>query len=210
MSQVTLIGDVVASREAIDRLDLHQALQQALREVNAHYETDLRITVGDEYQGAVPSLGLATRIALDLRLALLPTYDVRHGIGVGAVRLLDPETRVQDGPGWWAAREAIEQVAALESQAATRTARTWVSGAGDASVLSAVNAALGGRDELVGRLDRRSLSVLAGILAGRTQRQLAEEEHVSASAISQRVRADALGTVAAMTERLERVEAGRP
>ena len=37
-------------------------------------------------------------------LALLPVVDVRHGIGWGPVSVLGEEPRVEDGPGWWAAR----------------------------------------------------------------------------------------------------------
>ena len=65
---------------------------------------------------------------------------------------------------------------------------------------AAVNAGLLLRDELVTGLSERSLSVLRGLLAGRTQRDLAEELGISPSAVSQRVRADGLGTILAAHE----------
>ena len=58
------------------------------------------------------------------------------------------------------------------------------------------------RDELVTGLSERSLSVLRGLLAGTTQRDLAEELGISPSAVSQRVRADGLGTILAAHELL--------
>lgn len=199
---VVVIGDVVGSRLAADRSALHAAVDTALAEVNAVYSADLRLTVGDEYQGTFPSLGGALRATLALRLALLPDHDVRHGIGLGRVATLDPDARIEDGPGWWAAREAIDAVRAAQARPATRSVRTTCRRAeGEQGPQPAlVDAALLGRDELVGRLSPRSLSVLRGLMAGRTQREIAEAEGVSTSAVSQRVRHDGLGIVLAMDE----------
>ncbi|WP_134765914.1 SatD family protein [Nocardioides sp. 1609] len=203
MNHVVVIGDVVGSRAAADRPGLHRALGAAVAAVNGRRGTDLRITVGDEYQGTVPSLGVATAVALDLRVTLLPAHDVRHGIGRGPTAVLDPAAGIEDGPGWWAARAAIEAVSGRASRAATRGARTAYRSADVEEPAGAVEAALLARDELVGRLDERSLSVLRGLLDGRTQRELATEQGVSASAVSQRVRRDGIGVVLAMSEWLE-------
>ncbi len=201
--QVVVIGDVVGSRGASDRPALHRNLTEALTSVNRRWGTDLRITVGDEFQGTTPGVGAATAIVLDLRIALLPEHDLRHGIGRGSTAVLDPDAAIEDGPGWWAARAAIDAVRARETQAATRSARTAYRCADPDEPTGALDAALLARDELVGRLDVRSLSVLRGLLSGRTQRELAEAAGVSASAVSQRVRRDGLGVVVAMTRWLE-------
>jgi hypothetical protein len=200
---VLVIGDVVGSRHSTDRRALHARLVAALDRAAAH-GGDLRITVGDEFQGTFPDLGSALRGTLALRLALLPDHDVRHGIGVGPVASLDREAGIEDGPGWWAARAAIDAVTEAEGRAATRSRRTAYRRAtgvpGPDPGL--VDAALMGRDELVGRLDRRGVSVLRGLLAGRTQREIAEDEGVSTSAVSQRVRHDGLGVLLAMDDLL--------
>ena len=199
---VVVIGDVVGSRKAADRAVLHDHVARALDEVNASHGGDLRLTVGDEYQGAFPTLGHALRATLALRLALLPGTDVRHGIGFGPVRTLDPRSRIEDGPGWWAARRAIDAVRAAEARPATRSTRTAYRRAEgqQGPDPGLVDAALLGRDEVVGRLSERGLSVLRGLMAGRTQREIAETEGVSTSAVSQRVRHDGLGIVLAMDE----------
>lgn len=207
-SSIVVIGDVVGSRAAADRGQLHDRLSAALEEANRRWDVDLRITVGDEYQGAVPSLGVATAAVLWLRVALLPEYDLRHGIGRGEVRILDSRAGVQDGPGWWAARAAIEEVHDLAGRAATRGARTAYREADEADgpalgLPVALRAALLTRDELVGRLDARSLSVLRGLLSGRSQREIAADLALSGSAVSQRVRRDGIGVVLQTTAWLE-------
>lgn len=200
---VVVIGDLIGSRTVRDRARLHRRLADVLTEVNHGWGTDLRITVGDEYQGTVGSLGAACAITLRVRLALLPDSDVRHGIARGRTTVLDARTGIEDGPGWWAARSAIEAAARRARRAATRSARTAYASVDATEPTGAVEAALLARDELVGRLDERSLSVLRGLLGGRTQRELAQELEVSPSAISQRVRHDGIGVVVRMSEWLE-------
>ena len=53
------------------------------------------------------------------------------------------------------------------------------------------------RDQLVGDLSERSFLVLRGLLAGTTQRDLAHDLGITASAVSQRVRADGLAALVA-------------
>ncbi len=55
-------------------------------------------------------------------------------------------------------------------------------------------------DQAVGGLSPRSLSVLDGLLEGRTQREIAAELGISPSAVSQRVRADGLAALVAAEE----------
>jgi DNA-binding NarL/FixJ family response regulator len=58
-----------------------------------------------------------------------------------------------------------------------------------------VNAALMTRDQIVTGLSERSMSVLDGLLRGRQQQEIADELGISASAVSQRIRADGLGVL---------------
>ncbi|UUZ58643.1 SatD family protein [Nocardioides sp. B-3] len=86
----------------------------ALDEVNAQFDppTPMRMQVGDEYRGVFATLGDALAASLLVRLALHPEGDIRHGIGRGEVEVLGTSPRVEDGPGWWAARAAVERVRA--------------------------------------------------------------------------------------------------
>ena len=205
----TLIGDVVGSRAAADRPALHTRLAALLETANHEVEpvVPLRITVGDEYQGCFESVGDALHAALWLRLQLAPQADLRHGAGWGSVAVLADSPRIEDGPGWWAAREAIESVKLDAIRPATRQLRTAYRRADDTEGPdpAAVNAALMCRDQMIGSVSERSLRLLRGTLAGRTQAELAEDEGISASAVSQRMRHDGLAVIAATDELMRTV-----
>jgi hypothetical protein len=86
---------------------------------------------------------------------------VSLGLGVGPVRTIEASGgAIDEGPGWWAAREAIDTVHRKQQRAAPR-ARTWVAAAPgeDAlmqSTVSVANAYLLARDEVVGGMSERT------------------------------------------------------
>jgi hypothetical protein len=210
----TVIGDLVGSRSSQDRAALHQGLGTAIAEVNELLDPvrPLWITAGDEYQGTFATVGEAVQATLLVRVRMLPSYDVRHGIGWGETTVLDDEGGIEDGPGWWAARAAIEAAEGAErtpSSRSLRTAYVVADGAVDAPDPGLVNAALVLRDERVTGLSERSVSVLRGLLVHETQRDLAEALGISASAVSQRVRADGLAAIVAAHELMAPLRTGR-
>jgi DNA-binding transcriptional LysR family regulator len=205
-ASATLIGDLIGSRVADDRRALHARLARALAEINDAFapSTPLRITVGDEYQGAFATVGTALQVSLRLRLAMLPEFDLRQGLGWGPVRVLEPEPRVEDGPGWWAARDGVVAVEAAEGRASSRDRRTAyvrAEGAGGPDP-AAIEALLVLLDSAVARLSGRSLSVLRDLMAGVRQREIAQELGISPSAVSQRVRSDGLAALVAADEQM--------
>lgn len=209
MLTATLIGDVVASRRAGDRAGLHERLMTQLDRVNQTCAptTPLRITVGDEFQGTFATVGQALQASLRLRVGLLPGHDLRHGLGWGEVSVLEEEPRVEDGPGWWAARDAIHAVQQAQERPGSRYRRTVYRRADGAAGPDPdlVEAALILRDAAVGALSGRSVSVLRGLLDGQTQRDLAEALAITPSAVSQRVRTDGLAALVDADRRLGRV-----
>jgi hypothetical protein len=202
--KATLIGDVVGSRSLADRAGVHRLLNRALRDLTDVAIDPPAFTVGDEFQGAFTSVGLAIDAALSIRLAIAPEIDVRFGIGWGVVTVLDETAGIQDGPGWWAAREAIEWTASAQRQPGLALVRTSFRADGRDDV-DAVNAALICRDHLIGSLDDRSIRILKGLLSNHTKKDIAEQEGISASAVSQRAGRDGLDLILQASEYLRGV-----
>ncbi len=178
---VTLIGDLVGSRRLADRAATQRRVDAVLADLTARCQPAqaLEPTVGDEFQGAFEELSEAVLASLLVRLRLLPEVDVRCGLGAGQVTVHDADRRplLQDGPGWWAARDALD---ALE-RPRSAGGHTWYVGPDAATT----NAFLVTRDALVDRLGERGRRMLLRALEGRTQAEIALEEDVSRSAVSQ-------------------------
>jgi hypothetical protein len=204
--RATLIGDVVGSRTVADRAGAHRLLNKALRGVAEDAIDPPAFTVGDEFQGAFVSVGLAIAAALSLRLAVAPDIDVRFGIGWGTVTMLDEAAGIQDGPGWWSAREAIEWTASAQRQPGLALVRTsFRANDGDRTDVDAVNAALICRDHLLGSLDDRSTRIVKALLDNQTKKDIADAEGISPSAVSQRSGRDGLDLIVLASEYLRGV-----
>jgi len=207
-SVVACIVDLVGSRRQPDRRATQVALDDALARVNrlAPGREPLAPTVGDECQGVFDDLATALRATLLLRLALPEGLDCRAGLGVGSVQTVGAGRygRVQDGPAWWAARDAIVEAKRRES-GRNRSVRTWYAVDDDVAAEPAevVNAYLLCRDQLVGSMNDRARRILAGVLEGRTQVQIAQDEQVSQSAVSQALQRSGAVAVLAAAELLE-------
>jgi SatD family (SatD) len=201
-ARATVIGDVVGSRQAADRSGLHRRLNAALRAVAATAVDPPAFTVGDEFQGSYPTVGDAVDAALRVRLSVAPDIDVRFGIGWGAVTMLDKAAGIQDGPGWWAAREAIEQTASMQRQPGFALVRTTFRSLSMRDDVDAINAALMCRDHLLGLLDDRSLRILQGLMNDQPKKDIARAEGISPSAVSQRAGRDGLDLIVAASAHL--------
>lgn len=196
-SRVTVIVDLVGSRRHGDRAWVHRVFTEALVAVNAVVpaEQPLAPTLGDEAQGRYRTVEQALRATLRLRLELPDSLDTRAGIGAGAVQHLGEGVAglLQDGPGWWAARDAINEAKSRET-GRDRTLRTWyvaAEGVGPSPEHpdpAQVDAFLLLRDEIVSGLSARSRRLLRGVLDGQPQAELAEQEGISPSAVSQSLR----------------------
>lgn len=196
-----LIGDIVGSREAYDRPKLHEQVRQALDQVNADLPAiqQLSPTVGDEFQAVYKDLPSAIHATLLLRLSLAGVAEVRFGIGWGPLDIFDASKLPfeQDGPAWWAARDAIERVSLnmkhKEGPRGWRTACLISDAAGGAedrigNSQAIINAFLMCRDEIVEGMDERDARItLALLLRNKRQRTIAEEENISQSAVAQRI-----------------------
>jgi hypothetical protein len=190
---VAVLGDVVGSRGHPDPGRRRGLVSDALALANDRLapKQPLTPTIGDEFQGLFADLVSALEVTLVVRLALLGEVDVRFGIGSGTLITFEASSAPfdQDGPAWWSARAAVDHVRELsQRQESPRGLRTrWVDADGERSLLvTAVNAFLQCRDELVAAMDTRDAAAMLGLLADEPLTRIAEAEGVSASALSQR------------------------
>jgi len=190
---IAVIADMVGSRGLADRAEAQRVLDEAIARVDEQLEIPhepLRPTVGDEQQGVYDTLDDALASLLLIQLTLPDGLECRFGLGAGAVGTFPSAGgELRDGPGWWAAREAIETIHAKQQRAAP-SARTWVvaSPDEDAGVHTAVrhaNAYLLARDQIVGAMNERARRLTLGRCLGITQRDLAKAEGITQPAVSQ-------------------------
>lgn len=188
-----VIADIVRSRELDDRAGAQKAIDEAITRAQADAplaRTPLTAVVGDELQGEYPTIGAAAAALLLVRLRLPDGIECRFGVGVGDVRPVELGDRtIPEGPAWWAARAAIERVEALQQRAAP-SARTWFEAAADADAavrqsVAIANAYALSRDQLVSSMSERTRRLTYGRCLGRSQRDLADAEGVTQSAVSQ-------------------------
>jgi hypothetical protein len=186
-------------------------MRQTLRDLNEELvpKVPLEPTVGDEFQACFEKVAEAVRASLMIRLELLRIADVdsRYGLGEGDVEVFSKSRPIsQDGPGWWAARDAIESTKRLEV-AQTSSVRTYFvarprsrGGRGEAAAL---NAYLFCRDEMVHQMKQASRNRLYGLMRGWSQSQIAAEEGATQGAISQSLARSGAFAILAAEEELE-------
>ncbi|MCM3697457.1 SatD family protein [Microbacterium oleivorans] len=185
-----VIADIVGSRILQDRAGAQQAIVTMAEKVHADLPVataPLAATVGDEFQAVFPGLTAAVASLLLVQLGLPEGVQLRFGIGVGAVDPIDES--ITDGPGWWAAREAIDDAHRLQDRAVPHARTRIAAAAGQDAVMheriAYANAYLLARDELVASMSERTRRLTYGRCLGRTQRELADAEGISQPAVSQ-------------------------
>ncbi|MDY0912175.1 SatD family protein [Rathayibacter festucae] len=198
-SVVAVLLDLVDSREITARSSVQIEIERGFAAVDAAVPAlePLHPTVGDEFQALYASVSAALGATLQARLALPPGVDCRVGIGRGDVRVVGAGVAgdLQDGPGWWRARAAIDRAHALED-GAVPTARGWFIGSdAPGAEEAAVNAYLLTRDALVGEMSDRDRRLVLGTARGLPQKVLAEQESITQSAVSQALRRAGAGAL---------------
>ncbi len=182
MQVAALLGDVVGSRQVVDRGALQTGLGSLLAEVAGQGATRIQMTIGDEFQGRYRSLAEAVSDSLDLHLGSVGLARLRIGIGWGDLALdAGPDTQFgQDGPAWWRARDAIESLEEMSGPARTLVVT-------DTGWDEMFNQYLMLRDGLLDDLDEIDCAIARGMLAGRTQRDMAGVLGLHESSVSRRV-----------------------
>ncbi|MGO4299740.1 SatD family protein [Leifsonia sp. RAF41] len=185
---VALIADIVGSRNLSSRSAAQDEMRAVFARADLRFppEQPLWATVGDEFQARYPDLASALGATALVRLNLPEGLDCRFGLGMGEATEIEPGpdgNTIQDGSAWWRAREAIVTAHRLQDRGQP-SVRTWFV-AEDALLTAAVAALLLQRDHTIARMKARERRLAAGLLEGRTQTELAHEERIAQSAVSQ-------------------------
>lgn len=203
---IAVTADIVGSRQLPDRESAQRTLENAVARVERDLpvvDRPLRPTVGDEQQGVYPTLEAALGSLLLLRLALPDGIECRYGVGIGEIGTVASAAaatgEIPEGPGWWAARTAIDHVHSLQKRTVPG-ARTWVVAheSEPQTVQRAArraNAYLLARDQLVSDMTARARRLTYGRCLGLTQRALADSEQITQSAVSQTLAASGSAAV---------------
>lgn len=187
---IAVTADIVGSRALADRAASQRDIDAAI--VRAHDALPVarkrfEPTVGDEQQAVFATLADAVATTTLIALALPEQLSVRFGIGIGEmVEIPAAGTTLSEGPAWWAARAAIDAVHAMAAREAP-AARAWIVAADDVDdpTVPMHNAHLLLRDRVLAEMSARQRRLTFGRMLGRTQQQLAHDEQISQSAVSQ-------------------------
>lgn len=200
MQTIALIADVVASKQLARRETFQRRLGATLAEVSAEataLASPFTITLGDEFQalyrGAASVLGDVTTIWAEIH-----PVRARFALGVGelSTRINAQQALGMDGPAFHAARGALEAMkkdGGLLRIAGERE-EDW----------ALVNRALNLLSHEVEGWSRNRLLVLAGLLRGRSVREIERGLKISQVAVYKNIRAAALDEVVGLCQEITR------
>lgn len=203
-----LIVDIVHSRRLPDRQAAQRGVVDVFTRTRERHPPlrELWETVGDEFQAVYAELPEMLRVTALVRLLLPDGLDLRFGIGAGERGPIGgDDDGVEDGPAWWRAREAIVE-ARRRQMGRQPDLRTWYADAeagAPAASAAVVNTHLLLRDHLIGRMQPRQRRIAAGMLLGRSQTEIAHDEQISQSAVSQGIARSGAAVLQAVDELLE-------
>ena len=122
---VAIIGDIKNSRNITERKDVQKKLRDVLQHVNEIYVDDIAakfmITLGDEFQGLLYNGRNVFNIIEYIQQEMYPVA-IRFGIGIGEITtdIISEMAIGADGPGYYNAREAIEELKSDEQKNKTQ------------------------------------------------------------------------------------------
>jgi hypothetical protein len=188
----TVIGDVIGSRRRANQVQLMAQLEAVLDWTNDRVsaEQPLRLSVGDEFQGAYRELSQALLATLFVTLKLFGTIQCRFGIAWGPVEVQDRERAPtgQSGVAWWLAREAIEDAAKAPSRqkwpSSLRTAFRSDGTAPDQLLSSFLLC----RDQVISQLDANDAWMTLALFDGSLQVEMATHLNLAQSTVSSHLR----------------------
>lgn len=124
---IAIIGDIKESKKIKNRNEVQIKLNEVLEEINKIYKEDIIskfiITLGDEFQGLLCNGANTMHIISEIERRMHPVK-LRFGVGIGEITTdINSEMSIgADGPGYYNARAAIEQLKSDEKRKQTNPA----------------------------------------------------------------------------------------
>lgn len=118
---IAIVGDIIDSKKLINRAEIQEKLNSILNEINKKYEKSISanfiITLGDEFQGLLNNPENIIEILGKIKMELYPVK-IRFGIGFGEITTEINKAMAigADGPAFYRAREAIEEIKISEKK----------------------------------------------------------------------------------------------
>lgn len=199
MHVITVIGDIVASKQLEQRGSFQRRLQRTLEQRSAaapHLASPYTITLGDEFQAVYRKADLLFADAFSIMAEIHPVRTrLAFGVGELTTRINPTQALGMDGPAFHGARSAL--MALKEDGRWLRIAgnlgESWVLANYVLNLLS---------HEMEG-WTRNRLFILAGLLRGQGVKEIEEGLQISRVAIYKNIRAAALDDVVGICQELE-------
>lgn len=132
MNYIAIIGDIKKSKEIDNRRSIQEKLNNILHHINEIYCVDISakfiITLGDEFQGLLYRSDHLFDIVNYIQREMYPVM-LRFGIGIGEISTdIFYEAAIgADGPAYYAAREAMEELRVQEKKIKKQAADIQIS-----------------------------------------------------------------------------------
>lgn len=115
MKYIAIIGDIIESKKTEYRKEVQERLFDTLNQINEVYGEEISarfiITLGDEFQGLLHSSGHLLDMIKYIQREMHPVK-IRFGIGIGEIstEIIREAAIGADGPAYYAARMAVEEL----------------------------------------------------------------------------------------------------
>lgn len=215
-----ICADVVESTSLdIDSLiNMRQVLNDSFADIRNHLRVDFwaRLIKGDYIECCCDSPALALRIAMILKCRLkwwaeafdcggerLRTFGLRFSIGVGQMRIIDPQRDIMDGEAIYVAGRGLNRLSRTEATSCFSfvSSDDFVEGLMDNNVIFI--------DEFINSMSARQCAVIYYKLLGFLEKDIAEILHLSQPAVNMRAKLASWSLINKALSVIDKVEYGK-
>lgn len=200
MKLISLIGDIVRSREIGNREEFQKKMENQLRSINKespHLLSPYTLTLGDEFQAVYAK---ADRLFNDIWKMMMGLYPqkVRFGLGVGTLTTPINSKRAigMDGPAFHYARKGIVQL--------KETSYLIKIEAENVPYLDLLNNSLYLISQTMRGWSLNRFQVINGLLSGQSRKKTADNLGISTVAVYKNIKAGSLDVIVDLSKEISK------